>query len=462
MPPLLSDEQIKSLNVPDRRRYLEVLQRCGQEMKTAPWRWYEPSPPQLKFHKSQKQFRVLAGGNRSGKTHGGLQEVCLAAVGEHPWRGFPPPPLTIWASAINSPKARDTMIPRLRETLGPTAQWNEHYMRFILENGSMIWIKSDDAGRKSYESASVDIVWMDEEHREEIFNECKVRLLDCGGCLFITVTPLEVLRGSAKYLWLHKKYLQWEVDPDGSAWDFIELPLDSNPIIDKSRIDDILSEYDEDERIVRRLGKFGATRGLAIPLARERHVIDPIELDDSWTRYRILDPGYDHPCAVVWAVASEDTLYITHCYNERGKSVPEVAEYIKTFETAMVDDESDFSDRPADFSFMDPAGWHCTQAAPQNVADQFAEEGVYFGRANNRVQHGYLRLVKLFKSDKVKIFDTPANQVLIRQLQTYRWGQRDEDDLVDCMRYLAVENPRYHPRKARHFRRSMGNPITAV
>lgn len=52
---------------------------------------YKPHDKQLAFHKSVKHSRLYIGGNRSGKTTGGIVEDCYWLMKRHPFRRLPLP-----------------------------------------------------------------------------------------------------------------------------------------------------------------------------------------------------------------------------------------------------------------------------------------------------------------------------------------------------------------------------------
>ena len=60
-------------------------------------------------------------------------------------------------------------------------------------NNSKIWFKSCEEGREKFQGSSLDFVWFDEEPPEDIYNECKMRVLDKSGEIFGTMTPLKGL-----------------------------------------------------------------------------------------------------------------------------------------------------------------------------------------------------------------------------------------------------------------------------
>ena len=54
---------------------------------------YKPHAKQIQFHSSEAKGKLYIGGNRSGKTTGGIAEDIYWLTGKHPYRQTPPPPV---------------------------------------------------------------------------------------------------------------------------------------------------------------------------------------------------------------------------------------------------------------------------------------------------------------------------------------------------------------------------------
>lgn len=67
---------------------------------------------------------------------------------------------------------------------------------------------------------------------------------------------------------------------------------------------------------------------------RNLHVIDPFEIPRSWRRFRTVDFGFTNPVVVQWwAVDNDDRLFMYREYYHTKKTVREVADIIKRWET---------------------------------------------------------------------------------------------------------------------------------
>ena len=190
---------------------------------------------QLAFHKCLQRNRWVFGGNRSGKTECGAVECVYMARGIHPYRQNRKD-VCGWVVSLSTQVQRDVAQKKILHYL--RKDWIEDIVMLsgrkdspehgiidfirvknVLGGCSIIGFKSCDQGREKFQGASLDFVWFDEEPPEDIYHECKMRLLDRRGEMFGTMTPLKGLtfvyneiflkyfeKGeyllSGKYLWL--------------------------------------------------------------------------------------------------------------------------------------------------------------------------------------------------------------------------------------------------------------------
>lgn len=75
----------------------EVFALFASKLKTQAIRpniyGYRPHDKQVAFHSSPDRGRLYIGGNRSGKTTGGIAEDIYWLTGRHPYRVTPPAPV---------------------------------------------------------------------------------------------------------------------------------------------------------------------------------------------------------------------------------------------------------------------------------------------------------------------------------------------------------------------------------
>jgi phage terminase large subunit-like protein len=193
------------------------------------WDYYpESGPLRRELYPKHMEFfragavhneRALIGGNRVGKSAGaGGYEMTLHLTGRYmdwwPGRRFDRP-ITGWACGEDAKAVRDTIqkimlgAPNARGTglipavdLGrvtPRSNVSDAvdtaYIKHASGGWSVLTFKSYDQGRESYQGATVDVVWFDEEPPLAIYTEGHTRTMatvpgERSGIVVCTFTPL--------------------------------------------------------------------------------------------------------------------------------------------------------------------------------------------------------------------------------------------------------------------------------
>lgn len=285
---------------------------------------------QITFHKCLKRNRWVFGGNRTGKTECGAVECVYMARGVHPYRENRRD-VRGWVVSLSSQVQRDVAQKKILHYL--RRDWIEEIVmqsgrrdapedgiidfirvKNVLGGSSVIGFKSCDQGREKFQGTSLDFVWFDEEPPEDIYRECRMRVMDRQGDLFGTMTPLKGLT------FVHSEiFLNRHDDPE--VWyQFVEWR--DNPYLDDKEI--ALLERSMDERTLqsRRYGKFAtAAEGLVYPEFDEGiHVIEPFAVPKEWQDTLSIDPGLNNPLSVHWyAVDYDDNVYVVYEHYEEEK-----------------------------------------------------------------------------------------------------------------------------------------------
>ena len=239
---------------------------------------------QLAFHRCKKRNRWVFGGNRSGKTECGAAECVYMALGIHPYRENKRD-VCGWVVSLSAQVQRDVaqkkILYYLRRDLieeivmqsGRKDSPENGVIDFIRVRNSfggisVIGFKSCDQGREKFQGASLDFVWFDEEPPKEIYEECRMRVIDRRGELFGTMPPLKGLTFVYEEIFLNRHN-----DPE--VWyEFME--WGDNPYLPAEEIELLESCMDEGQLESRRYGKFASSSGLVYPEFDERvHVIEP-------------------------------------------------------------------------------------------------------------------------------------------------------------------------------------------
>ena len=160
---------------------------------------------QLELYVHRAIHRWALWGNQSGKTTLGAVDVVMCSLGRHPLQLsglLRMPPFTSWASALTWELWEKILLPELltwippgRIVGDPPPAFRQSTKRDIIvlgDNGreSRITGKAAQQGPQAYQSARVNLVWLDEEHPEAVWDEMQPRLLRFGGRTLATMTPL--------------------------------------------------------------------------------------------------------------------------------------------------------------------------------------------------------------------------------------------------------------------------------
>ena len=119
------------------------------------------------------------------------------------------------------------------------------------KNGSTWRFKNVAQNINTFKGTKLHIVWLDEPKPKSYYSECRTRLVDLGGYLFWTMTPIiEITRGIPWNYYAHylKRQQLGILFHNWSLWD--------NPYIPRGEIDRLMIEWDEDEVQARAFGLF--------------------------------------------------------------------------------------------------------------------------------------------------------------------------------------------------------------
>ena len=408
---------------------------------------------QLDFHKCPKRNRWVFGGNRSGKTECGAVESIYMARGIHPYRQNRKDVFG-WVVSLSKEVQRDVAQSKILKYL-PREWISEIIMsagrKDAPENGiidqikiknvfggiSTIGFKSCDQGREKFQGSSLDFVWFDEEPPEDVYRECKMRVIDKQGDIFGTMTPLKGLTFIYDEIFLNRAN-----SPD--VWyEFVEWA--DNPYLAKDEIEGLTKTLSEKELDARRFGRFSDESGLVyVEFDENKHVIDPVSLPFDWQNLISIDPGLNNPLACHWySVDYDGNIYVVAEHYQAKKDVDWHSQRIKEI-CEEIGWRKDSSGRIN--AIIDSAANQKTLASVKSVTELFYEHGILANpNVNKDVFSGIARVKEYFKNDRIFIFKNCVN--LIRELKSYRWGKGDlpikrDDHCVDELRYFIMTRPK--------------------
>jgi len=316
-------------------------------------------------------------------------------------------------------------------------KWNESELSVIFPNGAIIELKGAD-NEDSLRGAGVWGMVVDEF--ATIYNKWAVwhevlrpTLTDKKGWSLFIGTP----KGKDAF---YELFLKGQREEDGfKSWQFT---TKDNPYIDPEEVESAKKEMPDRYFRQEYLAKFEDFVGLIWPEYSKSHLIEPIEIPESWHKVGVIDPAVSGwTGSLKAAIDTEENIYLYEEYREENKRVDEVTSVIR-----------------ADLDWLiDPASKSknvVKEGKIYSLYNEYMDHGIVANSAENDVDYGINRVAEYFKNNKIKIFNTL--KWLPWELERYHWSESTEtkqgivtakpykkdDHLVDCLRYIIASRPR--------------------
>ena len=291
---------------------------------------YRPYRKQALFHALGRMWpeRLLRAGNQQGKTHAGGMETAMHLTGIYPdqWPGRRfNHPIDAWACCDTGETTRDN--PQ-RVLVGPIGAWGtgtipadrlEDFkrgrgvadlldtvlIRHVSGGISRLGFKRYDQGREAFQGPPKHVIWDDEEPPEDVYSECKARLIATNGIIYTTFTPLNGMSNVVSAL------LNQPFD--------VNMTIEDAEHIAPARRAQIIASFPEHERDARAAGVPMLGGGRVFPLGEASIRVDPFAIPDHWAMLGGMDFGWDDPFAAVKLAWDRDSdcVYVTNEYRVR-------------------------------------------------------------------------------------------------------------------------------------------------
>ncbi|MDE6604429.1 MAG: terminase family protein [Clostridia bacterium] len=407
---------------------------------------------QIDFHKCLKRNRWVFGGNRSGKTECGAVEAVWWARGIHPYR-LNRKNVSGWIVSLSYEVQREVAQSKFLSYLNP--DWIEDVVMLSGKKGSAeygiidyvliknvfggtskVAFKSCDQGREKFQGASLDFVWFDEEPPKDVYDECRMRVIDRVGEVWGTMTPLKGLT------WVYDEIYLNSAGDDEVWHEHVEWA--DNPFLDKKEVASLSANMDEQTLSSRRYGRFCEAEGIVYKeFQLERDVIEPFDVPFEWQDEISIDPGLNNPLACLFFATDYDgNVYVVGEWYMAGKDIDYHAEHIKDL-AYKLNWHTDGKGRLT--ALIDSAADQHTLASRKSVSELFYDRGILVNtNVDKQLFSGIASVKSYFAEGKIKIFSTCVN--LIRELKSYWWGKGDkpikkDDHALDALRYYIVSKP---------------------
>lgn len=439
-----------------------------------------PDWNQKAFHSSTATYRLLFGGNRSGKSQAAAYEVACWLLGRSPFRSIPDAPNRVWCISVEYSTLYEGIYRHLRnllpdwETLkkGPLLPGTRLPSYIELKNGSDVVFKSSKGGeeaREKFQAADIDLISIDEEVPEYIIEELELRTLDRAGCWIVSATLVE------SYEWITNLEILAEQEVPGHF--LVRLNTEANPYLDAVTVARIKAKLSQEDLEVRYYGKSRRSKGLVYNTYSDSvHAIAPFKIPLDWPRWRSFDPGI-RTAAVLWiAVGPKDDAYAYRELYLHNIPLHEIAIKIKECERWKLNkeltlefkefiwEETDEAEHMVE-SFIDDRRGSRLITGEAGVLDQLnSRYGLSCTPADKSKVPG-IEDCRWWLDNKFKVFNTCTN--FIWEIKRYRIRNRKtridqnepidepvkkDDHLMDNWRYIARSQPKW---KDRHLMENM-------
>lgn len=382
---------------------------------------YVPHRKQLQFHKSIKKVKLYIGGNRSGKTVGGAAECVYWMRGESPYRKLPVGPTRGRIITVSRNEGiNQLIIPQLTRWLPPSmlinGSWEDSYHKaeylLTLSNGSTCQMMTYEQDTVKFAGDSLHYVWCDEEPPNDIYKENRLRVMDTGGSIWLTMTPVEGIT------WVYDDIFMPGLTGANPGILIIIIDTDENPYISQADKDEVYADLDEDELKARKKGEFVHIGGLVYKcFDPDLHVyhseIDPSQLY-NWNQYCSMDHGLNNPTCWLWHAVHPQTGFIV-TWDElyvNEMTVKEIAELYHERNRRP-------GRRYPDITVGDPSIRNRSAVDKLSIQKHYAIEGIGIVLGNNDVAIGVDRVTNYLKTGMRII--TPNCRKLISEMHRLRW-----------------------------------------
>ena len=382
---------------------------------------------------------LISGANRAGKTEGVIQLGVAIAEGRQalwvqawmalnniPEALIPIGPNRVWISALTFNDALEYHRPKLDAYLPAgtdRVRWGARdQAEARLPGGGVIVSKAAAQKREKFQGASVALVVLDEEHPEDIYEECLARTVDTRGIVVLSMTPLKGIT------WPHRVFLRSPTPAHATAR---ITGLDNPHISSRAQVQRYASMPD-DRRRARLLGEWASAKGIIYPMwDRAVHLVDDFDVPPGWPKWRCIDFGIWFAC--LW-VALDPKLDQLHVYRE-----------LKTYDEPLEENARWVRERSGSETYKgtltDPADADARKSLRDNygIPNQKAKKNVGIGieavcQRLGITKQGHPRLV----------VHKRACPQLVKEIEGYKRNERGEilkadDHLCDDLRYLCLK-----------------------
>ncbi len=403
------------------------------------------------------RFRVLGGGNGSGKSFTGATELTYHMTGDYPegWEGCVfKKAIKVWVVCESGSLWRDSMQQALLGSVGEEQGTGLIRKEFINDTKSMpgvpgaigqiqtkhknggissVTVKTFEMGRNQFQAATLDLIIFDEEPPEEIYSECIARLRgvkgvkEPGKCMML-FTPLKGLSEVVMRYLPNGRFPPNGTHPEHKERYATAISWDDAPHLTEEDKATMIAEMPPNERDARTKGIPALGSGRVYPISESDVTVRPLEIPDYFPRAYCMDFGWNETSAL-W-LAQDPVTQIIYVYSEykRGKLPDSQHAY-------AIKERGEWMSGAAD-----PSGGGRRDDGRMRI-DYYRSLGLDLHPGYNSIVTGIGQIYNMLEAGTLKIFNNL--HMLLDEFRVYRYDAKDpnkiarnqDDHLLDALRY---------------------------
>jgi hypothetical protein len=255
----------------------------------------------------------------------------------------------------------------------------------------------------------------------------QARLMDRRGFFAGSMTPL------TPQPWLEEKVMYLPETDEVFYANLNDNRKSRGGYIDDKEIDLMIAQWPVEVQETRIKGHFAAFLGAVYKtFNRQVHVCDPFKIPDDWTKYRVIDWGFNNPFCCLWMARDKDKRWFV--YNEHYEAQQTLARHAQ--EIKRISGKERYRCTWADHDAQERYEFK-QLGIPTSPAKKDVHLGIEAVQAALKVQGNGKPRVQIFKDCKHTI----------KEMGGYKWAEGSEikdakdeplqlnDHTCDCIRY---------------------------
>lgn len=407
---------------------------------------------------SLRRFRVLGGGNGSGKSFTGSVELTYHMTGEYPswWAGKRfKKAIKAWVICESGSLWRDSMQQALLGSVGEEHGTGLIRKDLIHDTKSMpgvpgaigqiqtkhkdggissVTVKTFEMGRNQFQAATLDLLIFDEEPPEDIYSECIMRTRGVKGVkepgiVMMMFTPLKGLSDVVLRYLPNGRFPPDNVHPEHTDRYAIAISWDDAPHLTEEDKATMIAEMPPNERDARTKGIPALGSGRVYPLSEDDIKCTPFQIPEYFPRAYGMDFGWNNTAAL-W-IAQDPVSQVKYIYATYKKGKVTDAQH-----AYAIKERGDWMSGAAD-----PSGGGRRDDGKMRI-DYYRSLGLDLHPGYNSIATGIAQVYNEFESGTLKVFSNLEE--FFNEFRIYRYDAKDpnkiarnqDDHLLDTLRYL--------------------------